>query len=113
MPSHPIHSGMAAGGATCAHAPAEFGIGDLAFGIRESCFAEFAGDTTGTVPSPANSAKQDSRIPNAKSPIPNSAGAWAHVAPPAAIPEWIGCDGISELFAYTHDHRPAGSTPRS
>src|SRR5437867_3406241 len=36
-------------------------------------------DTTGTVPSPANSANQDSRIPSAKFPIPNSAGAWAHV----------------------------------
>jgi serine phosphatase RsbU (regulator of sigma subunit) len=56
----------------------------------------------------------DSRIPSAKFPIPHSvAGAWAHVTPPTAIPEWIGCDGISELFAYTHDHRTAGSAPRS
>ena len=27
-------------------------------------------------------------------------GPWAHVAPPARIPEWLGCDGFSGLLPY-------------
>ncbi|OFV93104.1 MAG: hypothetical protein A3H95_11900 [Acidobacteria bacterium RIFCSPLOWO2_02_FULL_64_15] len=29
------------------------------------------------------------------------AGPWTHLAPPAAVPGWIGCDGVSALFAYS------------
>ena len=35
-----------------------------------------------------------------------TAGPWAHVEPPAAIPEWIGCEGVSGVEAYS---TPAGT----
>src|SRR5262249_34157685 len=28
------------------------------------------------------------------------AGVWSHVAPPEAVPSWIGCDGFQGVFAY-------------
>jgi sigma-B regulation protein RsbU (phosphoserine phosphatase) len=34
-------------------------------------------------------------------PRPIAAGLWAHVAPPSALPAWIGCDGFSGLLAYS------------
>jgi serine phosphatase RsbU (regulator of sigma subunit) len=30
-----------------------------------------------------------------------AAGPWAHVAPPSALPAWIGCEGFSGLLAYS------------
>ncbi len=32
---------------------------------------------------------------------PIVAGPWEHVAPPAMLPAWIGCDGFSGLLAYS------------
>ncbi len=29
------------------------------------------------------------------------AGPWAHVQPPATVPEWIGCDGVAGVLAYS------------
>ncbi len=29
------------------------------------------------------------------------AGPWTHVVPPAGVPRWIGCDGVSAVFAYS------------
>jgi sigma-B regulation protein RsbU (phosphoserine phosphatase) len=31
-----------------------------------------------------------------------SAGPWEHVAPPATIPDWIGCEGFAGVLAYSH-----------
>ena len=38
------------------------------------------------------------------SPLPTAiiSGPWAHVAPPAALPDWVGCEGFSGLLAYSH-----------
>jgi phosphoserine phosphatase RsbU/P len=33
---------------------------------------------------------------------PATAGPWSHVDPPNAVPSWIGCDGFTGVFAYTH-----------
>ena len=30
-------------------------------------------------------------------------GPWAHVAPPATLPGWVGCEGFTGLLAYSHD----------
>jgi sigma-B regulation protein RsbU (phosphoserine phosphatase) len=32
--------------------------------------------------------------------LPVVAGPWAHLAPPAALPKWVGCDGFAGLVAY-------------
>jgi sigma-B regulation protein RsbU (phosphoserine phosphatase) len=41
--------------------------------------------------------------PTSSSPLPGAivSGLWAHVAPPAALPRWIGCDGFSGVLAYS------------
>jgi serine phosphatase RsbU (regulator of sigma subunit) len=39
-----------------------------------------------------------------------TAGAWAYVAPPAAIPEWINCRGLAGLFTYQGEAGTSGST---
>jgi serine phosphatase RsbU (regulator of sigma subunit) len=63
------------------------------------------------------STNPESRIP---SPVPNSkfqtsnprfvtAGPWAHVDPPAAIPGWLGCEGFSGLMTYSHEIGPPQS----
>ena len=33
--------------------------------------------------------------------LPVVAGPWAHLAPPAALPKWVGCDGFAGLIPYT------------
>jgi len=33
-------------------------------------------------------------------PLPVTAGGWGHLAAPASLPKWIGCDGFSGLIAY-------------
>ena len=42
------------------------------------------------------------------SPLPSviESGPWAHVAPPPALPDWIGCEGFSGLLAYSHGTIP-------
>jgi serine phosphatase RsbU (regulator of sigma subunit) len=83
--------------------------------VGRSC----ASRSTSTVEShtrPAAVPDSSSRIPGAKSQMPNSltAGPWLHVDPPAAIPAWIGCDGFSGLMAYSHAHRTASpQAPRA
>ena len=47
--------------------------------------------TAGAAPAPT--------VPQA---APLIAGPWAHVAPPARLPGWIGCDGFSGVLAYSH-----------
>jgi sigma-B regulation protein RsbU (phosphoserine phosphatase) len=32
--------------------------------------------------------------------LPVVAGPWGHLAPPAALPKWVGCDGFAGLVAY-------------
>ncbi len=34
--------------------------------------------------------------------VPFAAGPWAHMAPPATVPEWVECRGYAGVFAYTH-----------
>jgi phosphoserine phosphatase RsbU/P len=41
------------------------------------------------------------------------AGPWAHVAPPAALPEWIGCEGFAGLLAYSAPDHGAGVLVRA
>jgi serine phosphatase RsbU (regulator of sigma subunit) len=42
-----------------------------------------------------------------------TAGAWAHAAPPTAIPSWLACKGLAGLFTYQSDGSAtdAASTP--
>ena len=44
-------------------------------------------------------------------PAPIAAGQWAHVDPPPALPEWIGCSGFSGVMAYSSAARRDGGTP--
>jgi sigma-B regulation protein RsbU (phosphoserine phosphatase) len=46
---------------------------------------------------PARAARIPRSLP---SPLPITAGSWAHLPPPTALPKWIGCDGFSGLIAY-------------
>ena len=45
-------------------------------------------------------------------PAPIAAGQWAHVDPPRALPEWIGCSGFSGVMAYSSAARRDRGTPR-
>jgi phosphoserine phosphatase RsbU/P len=46
---------------------------------------------------PAQAARVPRTLP-AKLPV--TVGQWGHLAPPTALPKWIGCDGFSGLIAY-------------
>jgi sigma-B regulation protein RsbU (phosphoserine phosphatase) len=46
---------------------------------------------------PAQAARLPRSLP---APLPVAAGAWGHLAPPASLPKWVGCDGFSGLVAY-------------
>ena len=49
----------------------------------------------------------------AAAPMPLAvAGPWAHVEPPAEVPDWIGCDGFKGLLAMSSD-QPATTTAPS
>jgi len=39
---------------------------------------------------------------------PHAAGPWTHVDPPDAIPSWIGCEGFTGVFAYSHQRATDG-----
>ncbi|MGB7219459.1 MAG: PP2C family protein-serine/threonine phosphatase [Vicinamibacterales bacterium] len=64
---------------------------------------ELAGASMAVVPvdRPCATASGVATLP-ARPPAPPSAraGPWTHLAPPTAVPSWIGCDGVSALFAY-------------
>ena len=96
-------------------APQYEGLSIVVVPIERSCAARSASGTSD--PSPAASASTTAGIPNSKFQIPDSlvAGPWAHVAPPAALPDWIGCEGFSGLMAYTHEMpaQPAGGSNRT
>jgi sigma-B regulation protein RsbU (phosphoserine phosphatase) len=42
--------------------------------------------------------------------LPVVAGPWAHLAPPEALPKWIGCDGFAGLIAYNAPGGAQGGT---
>jgi sigma-B regulation protein RsbU (phosphoserine phosphatase) len=42
-----------------------------------------------------------------------TAGPWAHVTPPATIPSWIDCSGVTGVEAYSAPADDAGSDPRT
>jgi sigma-B regulation protein RsbU (phosphoserine phosphatase) len=46
---------------------------------------------------PARAARVPKALPV---PLPVSAGAWGHLDPPVALPQWVGCDGFGGLIAY-------------
>ena len=54
-------------------------------------------DVTCTVDSAAAAARPARNLPAA---LPVVAGPWSHLAPPASLPKWIGCDGFSGVIAY-------------
>lgn len=45
------------------------------------------------------------RVPRVlPTPLPVSAGPWAHLDPPTALPAWVGCDGFGGVLAYELPH---------
>ena len=63
---------------------------------------EFPGLSVAIVPMDRACAAGSTPASNAPLPTTIVSGTWAHVAPPAALPGWIGCDGFSGLLAYSH-----------
>ncbi len=57
---------------------------------------------------PAGAAERDPRTPGATVRLVK-AGPWSHVDPPTAVPAWIGCDGFTGVFAYSHRRAGDGS----
>ena len=55
---------------------------------------------------PAQAARVPKTLPTA---LPVAAGPWGHLAPPAVLPKWIGCDGFSGLIAYNAPSQTAGN----
>jgi phosphoserine phosphatase RsbU/P len=54
---------------------------------------------------PAQAARTPRTLPSA---LPVVAGSWGHLAPPSALPKWVGCDGFSGLLAYNTPAAAAG-----
>jgi sigma-B regulation protein RsbU (phosphoserine phosphatase) len=54
---------------------------------------------------PAEAARVPKTLP---AQLPVVAGPWGHIAPPAALPKWIGCDGFSGLIAYNAANTTTG-----
>lgn len=54
---------------------------------------------------PAQAARTPRALPSA---LPVVAGSWGHLAPPSALPKWVGCDGFSGLLAYNTPAAAAG-----
>jgi len=53
---------------------------------------------------------QAARVPKAlPGPLPVTAGGWAHLPAPTALPKWVGCDGFSGLIAYNAPLKPGES----
>ena len=63
---------------------------------------EFPGLSVAIVPIDRPCAAGSKR--RSSSPLPSviESGPWAHVAPPPALPDWIGCEGFAGLLAYSH-----------
>ena len=63
---------------------------------------DFPGASIAVVPSDRPCASRESAMAAAPGWAPHviaTAGPWAHVEPPADIPDWIGCDGFRGLLA--------------
>src|SRR5665213_3114449 len=64
--------------------------------------AEYPGLSVAVVPVDRPCAAGSKRTSSAPLPSTIVSGPWAHVAPPAELPAWIGCEGFSGLLAYSH-----------
>jgi len=73
--------------------------------MRRAC-SELPAPRRGT-PSASSGQATDQRPPAAPPLV--VAGSWAHVAAPAEVPDWIGCDGFKGLLAVSLE-RPASTT---
>jgi serine phosphatase RsbU (regulator of sigma subunit) len=62
---------------------------------------EFPGLSLAIVPTdrPCQAGSPRDRTTAGQAPI--TAGPWAHVAAPSALPPWIACDGFADVLAYT------------
>jgi sigma-B regulation protein RsbU (phosphoserine phosphatase) len=56
---------------------------------------------------PVDRQSGDTSRPSSERPIATS-GPWAHVDPPAEVPDWIGCDGFKGLLALSGSPAAAG-----
>ena len=63
---------------------------------------EFPGLSVAVVSVDRPCAAGSPRASSAPLPAAVVAGPWAHVAPPAELPGWIGCDGFSGVLAYSN-----------
>jgi serine phosphatase RsbU (regulator of sigma subunit) len=58
-----------------------------------------SGAATAGSPPARDASLGDARV---QPPGPITAGPWAHVDPPPAVPAWVGCSGFAGVLAYTH-----------
>jgi sigma-B regulation protein RsbU (phosphoserine phosphatase) len=88
--------------------------------IQRRLEPEFPGSSLAVVPAaracasqlPALNSQVSSRRPESK--VETStflAGPWAHVDPPASVPDWIACEGFAGLLASSH-REPSGDVTR-
>lgn len=64
-----------------------------------------------TTPPCSDVPRQAAAVVDARGPLV-TAGRWAHVAPPTAIPAWITCAGFKGLLASTVPGRPGAAPPQ-
>jgi phosphoserine phosphatase RsbU/P len=75
--------------------------------------AELAGVSLAVVPTDRMCANRSASTAAAGPGRLVTAGPWAHVAPPAAIPSWIDCEGVAGVEAYSAPPEDAGADPRT